>query len=120
MSQQLTPIHVRHAAINEHNMSRRSSFHHLVPFAFPSERRGFGAAAGPTRGPVLAGSAVQTMLLFTTTELWNIYYLAKVSARKYGIRRQQRRGPGQAVGRGGIPTFSAGCLINVQIWSGVD
>lgn len=49
--------------------------------------------------PVLAGSVVQTRPLFTTSELWNICYLAKVSAKSYGIHRQQRSGGG------GFPYF---------------
>lgn len=39
---------------------------------------------------VLAGSVVQTELLFRTTELSNIYCLVKVSVRNYDISRQHR------------------------------
>lgn len=48
MSQQLTPIDVCHAAINEHNMSDRSSLHHLDSvrvFTRCSPDRGRGGSA---------------------------------------------------------------------------
>lgn len=74
------------------------------------------AAPAPSLGaerrgePVLAGSVVQTRPLFTTTELWNICYLAKVS------------GGGGGSGGGGflLPLQTQWCLINTQICAGVD
>lgn len=50
---------------------------------------------------VLAGSVVQTELLFRTTELSNIYCLVKVSVRNYDISRQHR----SSSAKGGISHF---------------
>lgn len=60
--------------------------------------------------PVLAGSVVQTRPLFTTSELWNICYLAKVSARSHPLPAEERGGSL-------LSPQTQSCLINTQICS---